>query len=386
MKRLPLENAYPPVPDVVHDRIEHTLKEIEHMNVYKKTRPVLRVVLVLAVVVLLLGAAYAATQTKILDFLFQYTDGESNEMLESMAVPLNIVGEDDDIRLTITGALVDNQYVSLTYLIENLKPERDAIIDLANFTANGQQVGVPNDGLENKWLGDLLQSPDYESGLVGTVRLPLSGTVEVVFAINISRLTRPVKIMTDHEEKTAEQWLADGYAPITEGGWFLCSDEFTYNWPSVNNRTGQADITGNISVSFTLPDVTEYIVDATPADVLLTGATVHFERVYFTPLSNQIVLQVSSDTMDHPAIHDALGGGVLPRLVDENGAPLKLNLVSYVGDKEMWGRELEDGTVITQIEISFSPFKKMPKEIHFMWAADTAFAREFEEKVVIIVP
>ncbi len=61
MKQIRLEDAFAPVPPMVHARVEQSLEEVRAMNM-KHKKPVLAIVLAAILMLALMCAAVAATQ------------------------------------------------------------------------------------------------------------------------------------------------------------------------------------------------------------------------------------------------------------------------------------------------------------------------------------
>lgn len=73
MNDIHFENAFPSVPSVVHLRLEKALEE-KNMNLNKAKRPVATLAIVLALLLGLMGMAYAANYTGILDFAKEHKE------------------------------------------------------------------------------------------------------------------------------------------------------------------------------------------------------------------------------------------------------------------------------------------------------------------------
>ena len=73
MNEFHFENAFPSVPPVVHGRLEKALEE-KNMNLNKAKRPVVTLAIVLALLLGLMGMAYAANCTGILDFAKEHKE------------------------------------------------------------------------------------------------------------------------------------------------------------------------------------------------------------------------------------------------------------------------------------------------------------------------
>lgn len=151
-----LEDAFAPVPDVVSEHIDKALAETQAMN-GKHRRPMLKVVLVTALVLALAGTAIAAgIRWGMLDFLSQGhrvgdTLPEAREAIQT-SVPQR-GGVLEGVTFTLREALCDSQYAWMVFDVTS--GEKDTLL-LANGTsahapASELQPELPEDMTIAQW-------------------------------------------------------------------------------------------------------------------------------------------------------------------------------------------------------------------------------------------
>lgn len=138
MKRL--ENAFPPVPDNVHTRVEKTLKEIEKMKMPIQAKPRTGLLIAALLIILLAGIAYASSQLGLVDSLMQsqakWKNSPSEALLQSV-IPLNVSETLGDVRITLTDVAYDGDGLAIGYTCENLAPGTLAMVIYESAEANG---------------------------------------------------------------------------------------------------------------------------------------------------------------------------------------------------------------------------------------------------------
>lgn len=138
MKRL--ENAFPPVPDVVRLRVETTLKEIEKMKMPIRTKPRTGLLIAMLLVLLLAGIAYASSRMGLVDALLQnqmkWNNAPSEALLQSV-IPLNVSETALDVKITLTDVAYDGDGLAIGYTCENLAPGTLAMVMYESAEANG---------------------------------------------------------------------------------------------------------------------------------------------------------------------------------------------------------------------------------------------------------
>ena len=195
MKDRHWETALPVVPPLVHARLEWALEEKTNMKqtTKKVMRPLTAAALAVALLLALTGAAYAAAQLGILDYLI----GRQSPApaLEEMAQPMAVSETFDQIQLTVTGAIYDGVRLALSFSAENLNPARLTMVNLNAVRLNGDDVFFGFQSLSQQWLPDVFamdEAGKYSRNPVtgGMLSVPLaqdySGSVacEVDFSIS----------------------------------------------------------------------------------------------------------------------------------------------------------------------------------------------------------
>lgn len=177
MKRL--ENAFPPVPDNVHTRVEKTLKEIEKMKMPIQAKPRTGLLIAALLIILLAGIAYASSQLGLVDSLMQsqakWKNIPSEALLQSV-IPLNVSETLGDVRITLTDVAYDGDGLAIGYTCENLAPGTLAMVIYESAEANG----IPMESREwgYRWTPDAFWWQDIVSGLVSREPPPTNPIVE----------------------------------------------------------------------------------------------------------------------------------------------------------------------------------------------------------------
>ena len=135
--KLDFESTFPAVPAPVHLQLEKALEEKNQMKMQKTKRSA--VVLALAIILLmgLMGIAYAAVHTGILDYLVGGEKKASLALMESVQ-EVTASAREDHIRIDLTGAIFDGDRLALSFTMENEKPEEIALVTLDTVTLNGE--------------------------------------------------------------------------------------------------------------------------------------------------------------------------------------------------------------------------------------------------------
>ncbi len=214
MKLHELQNTYPTISKDCREALRKGVEAAalgESGRKANKTRKA-RFSLVLAIVLLLalIGAAFAAAQMGLFDYLFY--GQEPSEGMTASAQTVTARGGADDVEVTITGAVYDGERVALSWSAENKKPESLALIQLKSISLGGEwldeevgAIGMSFTGYDhclpavfgrqeatwsrNPVHGGMISSPMKQQGL--------SGQQEVVMQVRVSRYQKPVLVWTD---------------------------------------------------------------------------------------------------------------------------------------------------------------------------------------------
>lgn len=158
-----LENAFRGVPPAVHARVLNTLQEVKTV---KKAKPVAALALAAVLMMALAGAAYAAVQSGVLDFVFQRSEPSREQ--RDMVQPVGLVHESDGIVTTVTDALLDGRELSVGLTFDSAK---NFYIITDSVTVNGAELFMNDSNIVNMWLKwPYEENPGLVSrGFTGTV-------------------------------------------------------------------------------------------------------------------------------------------------------------------------------------------------------------------------
>lgn len=418
------ENAFPSVPPVVHGRLEKALEEKNMNRQYAKRSSVVLAV-VMALLLGLMGLAYAATQTGILDYLVG-GDENASQALKSSVQSVTATATADNIRIDLTGAVYDGDRLALSFAMENQKPEDVALVTLDTVTLNGNWVPINFQSFQDQWLPDM-----FTVDVAPAIRNPLSGGMlsaalpedytgivqgEATFAVS-----RPVKEMVvvdpwmwydlekvipdaewrrDYEDRKgaieqsgikiadvftmeAGYWLQEGYTPVDVSGRFLL-DRAEYsdlapfyagqgygerpNFSNVTNRAGQMQVTERITLSFTFDADAAKASRIEPVleDIPLENGTVHFEKVVVTPLSTLIEIRIYPKENTQEAKNALMECYDTAWLCNANGEPL--DYLDMEGEGWMGYREETNGENYFVMETSWGGMKTLPDALGFSFS------------------
>ena len=154
MKAWDWNAAFPPVPENVHWRLEQALKQKkEPMKMKKTLRPATALALTLAVLLALTGAALAAEQLGVLDYLLGRA--KPSETLRASVQPAAATETADHIRIELSGVIYDGSRLAFGLTAENLLPDVIAMVTLESVRMNGENVYINFQSLQEQWLPDV---------------------------------------------------------------------------------------------------------------------------------------------------------------------------------------------------------------------------------------
>lgn len=421
MKRMEWENAFSPVPGAVHLRLEKALEE-KNMKVEHAKRPAATAVLVIALLLGLMGIAYATTMTGILDYLVRGEENASEKLKESVQA-VEAAGYDDHIKIDLTGAIFDGDRLALSFLAKNEKPEDMALITLDTVTMNGEWVPINFQSFQETWVPNV-----FMQDVLPVVRNPVSGgmqsgilsgeytgQVQVEATFVISRPEKELVVVdpwmwydletvipqeewrketadrkasilqtgmeiADVFAMEAEVWLQDGYTPVNAEGRFLldmAADSHLIPlyagegygerpaFSNVTNRPGQMKETGRITLFFTLDaDAAKANrMDLQLPDVALETGTVHFDKVLITPFSTLVNLRIYPYENTDEALDKLSKCYLLPYLTDAAGEEIQWLDMENEGFSGICTDE--DGNRYFAIEYTQGGMNEMPDTLGF---------------------
>lgn len=146
MKDLNFENAFSPVPTIVHTRIMDTLKEVKTV---KKAKPIAALVLAAVLLMALAGVAFATVQSGVLDFIFH--SGERTQEQMDLVQPLGLMHKENGVMTTVTDAMLDGNMLSVAL---DFDAEKEFYIITDSVTINGVELAISDSNIVNMWYGD----------------------------------------------------------------------------------------------------------------------------------------------------------------------------------------------------------------------------------------
>ncbi len=442
-----LQNAFPPVPDSVHETLEKALKEKETMKNIQKMRPVFALSIALALVLMLAGAAYAVTQTGVLQYL---VSGDATQELQSSVQAVTATATQDNIKIDLSGVIYDGKRLALGISAENLNPDALAMLTLNAVYLNGDPVSIEFQSFAGQWLPSVFAVEDAADALLsrnpvngGMLSAALGSTYDgVIRGEAVFTVTRPLNdkivvldpvmwydyskayadspdMAADYQARydaiaqsgaeiadafscryqNAEAYWDEGYTVVNADGEFWADIDEGLSFDDASESAGesadddQTPISGDrmkktatITVSFTIDtDASESLGQMiTMQDIELSFGTVHFDSVFVSPLSTIVLMHVYPKETTENALSVLANQFTAPQLTDAAGN--ELNFANMEG--ESWCAA--DKTCI-EIGLSFGGLTERPDTLHFAFSdesseSDTqtqAVRSEFEEKVVI---
>ncbi len=417
------------------------------MKNIQKMRPVFALSMALALVLMLAGAAYAVTQTGVLQYL---VSGDTTQELQSSVQDVTATVTEDNIKIDLSGAIYDGKRLAIGISAENLNPEALAMLTLDAVYLNGDPVSIEFQSFAGQWLPSVFAVEDATDTMLS--RNPVSGGMlsaaldstyegvirgEVVFTV-----TRPLNdkivvldpvmwydynkayadspdMAADYQARyeaiaqsgaeiadafccryrNAEAYWDEGYTVVNADGEFLSDIDEGLSFddayesagePADDDPTpiigGRMKKTATITVSFTIDtDASESLGQTiTMQDIELSFGTVHFDSVFVSPLSTIVLMHIYPKETTENALSDLANQFTTPQLTDAAGK--ELNFANMEG--ESWCAADKNGI---EIGLSFGGLTERPDALHFAFPDEAsesdeqtqAVRSEFEEKVVI---
>lgn len=415
------DDAFSPVPELVHERFQKALREKNQMKISKTKRSAAVLAVALAIVLALAGVAYAATKLGILDYLVGGEDKASDNLKQSVQ-PIAVSATGDGIRVNLTGAVYDGDRLSLSFDMESLTPKELAMVTLDTVTLNGDQVNLNFSSANEQWLPSVFnideetisRNPVYGGMLSDQLEKKYSGSIQGEATFIVTRPTNGKIVILDpmmwydypaaiedagtrkdyENRKQAiqgtqveiagifdlgecldiQRWFDSGYTMLNADGGFLLDSSLYQQYRDDNfgdvaashmiiQRNGQMKETAKITIPFTIDadKALETRREFTPDPVELSDYTVHFDAVVLTPLSTIIRMNfIPNDSETAEAFAPSFA---LCELTDEKGELLKFS--DMEGESNGYNED-EDGKSVYVIEYHYGGLNEMPKEIHFV--------------------
>lgn len=195
-----------------------------------------RLLTLTAVLVLLAGAALAAAEYGVLDFLLGiHEQPQRREVLEPLVTPVNAEAEAGAVSLEISGVWTDGEMLAMDWRIQNREPQTPVYVQIDQWTLNGIRVGSDgSDSFDCQWLPGLY-APDgvMQDGEVIVLPGEVKGenAVQMELAVGIYTPIDPVYAMDSFDPEEARRKTEQGYFVIAGGegltaqegdAWYQC--------------------------------------------------------------------------------------------------------------------------------------------------------------------
>ena len=210
MREIRLEDAFTPVPPMVHARVEQSLQEVRAMNM-KHKKPMLALALALILTLALACAAVAATQGGVLDYLFGSRQEEPTARQQQMVQAIGQSWQAGDTFITATDALFDGRKLDVGL---NCTVARDTYMMLAGAWFNGEEVADEAAGETDGWVQAQEEPVARGVSIIGDERM--SGPVEVQLQLMLLTPNKGLKEI-DFRQMDEAACEAAFYAAVTEG-------------------------------------------------------------------------------------------------------------------------------------------------------------------------
>ena len=219
MTQLHLEDAFTPVPSMVHARVEQSLREVRAMNM-KHKKPMLALVLAVILALALTCAAVAATQGGVLDYLFEGWQEEPTAQQQQMVQGIGQTWQADGATVTAMDALFDGRKldVGLCYTVE-----RDTFVMVEGAWFNGELVADDTASQTDCWVAP--QTEPVTAGISIVNDKSLSGQVQVRLRLMLLTPNKGLKeinfgqMMRDADCDAAfDAAVKEGYTPVDSNG------------------------------------------------------------------------------------------------------------------------------------------------------------------------
>ncbi len=427
MNDMRFDTVYPSVPESTHLRLEKALEEKTNMKTKKLIRPATVVVIALLLTLLIGGAAYAATQTGVLQYLLN--GQEPPEQLRNMAQHMEYSAEADNIRVDLDSLVFDGDRLALSFTVENQKPDDLALVTLDGVYLEGDWIGMEFGSLENQWLPDIFRidvagaerNPVGGGCLARALEKQYTGVIQGEAVFTVQRPERPMVVCDpwmwyDYDavfgmdensnyggkedfsyrreqiqkagltvahpfQMDARYWYQEGYTVVDASGQMLMEEEQNRYlvpeefgaYPAYHQTAmypTQMKQTAEIRIPFTLDTdaAREFRVDAR-MEFELPDCRVKVEKCVLSPLSTLIELRLyPNENTPEAALALAERYGY-PALLDENGSLVEFLEMEGEGNWNGASQD-EDGNYYTEIDYAWGGMKVIPRELHFAFDRD----------------
>lgn len=396
MNGIRFENAFEPVPPIVHTRIQQTLKEVKTV---KQAKPITAFVLAAVILMALAGAAYAAVQSGVLDFVF-HSGARSQEQLD-LVQSLGIIHKADGITTTVTDAMMNGRKLSVAFAFETEKP---FYIITDSITVNGVEITVNDSNMVNMWYGNeyAMEHAGRTRGFSGTLdgeavgvtrealdtalkRLAEDGVADVrvhlTFLVPEQKL-RPIEGAYDEDSRGAwraiDACVAAGDTPVDKESGYVwvdsawLGDDF-FEWISaaqvpVGDARAHIEHSNmraldSFELAFTLDAGADGKTDRTPKEGANDGRTrIAFNEISFTPLCSTFDFTIAPDWMTMEEIESTFRYFAFYG-IDENQNRTLLDFQDMFYEGGCGPEEQPDGSLALHVRYQMPALTELPPVI-----------------------
>ena len=404
MKNTRYEDAFTGVPPMAHAKVTTALKEVKTM---KRTKPAAALLLTAAVVILLTGAAYAAVQSGVLDFLFRNRE-PSKQQIE-MVQAVGLTHENNGVTTTLTDAVFDGRELSLGLTFQT---DQNVFTVINAVTINGITAYRTNDNLGDMWLYPPFSkgNGEYAKGITATIdkdfmdqdmhaeldwmyeQFAINGQADISVSLSLLVPKQNIVTVDTYNEDTAAMWqkidaaIAAGDTPIALNepnemliGSAALGDEFDPSLPSqhfldsASTFMAYANAVTLDRFTFDFPlKVDKDLVDTEQGLALnppITQGPVHvvFDTVRITPLSTDITLLITPG--DSALTLEDIENLYRNFMVYNTDTASRF---SFTGSIVADAQEQPDGSAAFEMTINIGPRTERPKQIQIVPLRDPA--------------
>ncbi len=211
--------------DCVHDTLDGLTEAVPVARHPARLRR-RRLLALTAGLALLAGAALAAAEYGVLDFLLgNHELSEQREALLPLVTPVEAEASAGPVTLKINGVLTDGDLLAMDWHIQNRSLQTPVYVQIDEWTLNG--VGIWSDGSDSfdcQWLPGLY-APDGTMQDGEVVVLPEDvkedGSLQMELTIGVYTPTQPAYLMDSFDAEEARRKTEEGFFVIAGGEGFI---------------------------------------------------------------------------------------------------------------------------------------------------------------------
>jgi len=236
VKELPIQNAFLPVPESVHNKVLLALKEAGTMKPAKYRFSAI-VVLALLVTLILMSVAVATNQWGVLDYLFGGLHNADEEIIKKVW-PVNQTQTAFGVTATIDSILLDGGKIAVGWMFENISPDEPVYMVMDMPLADGKLVlWDSNDGVDHSWIPQAINTgfdlePIMKRGFTGIIQGDApQGDFDIIICVAVFKPIQPIYVVkyADYQNKFGQinfelmqpailEKNEQGYIVVTEDG------------------------------------------------------------------------------------------------------------------------------------------------------------------------